>query len=90
MTDTRKDALTPRQAAILNYMCRYRRTESGAEMANALWNTGVFTSYEQGQRTANQLVKKGLAIERGFTFSGARCYAPTQSGINYISGKSHD
>ena len=53
--------------------------ESGTEMAMALWNTGVFTSCEQGQRTCEQLVKKGLLVRLGWDENYARCYGPSQS-----------
>jgi hypothetical protein len=71
--------------AILGYMCRYARVESGAEMAEALWATGLFTSLEQGQRAAKQLVRKELAFICGQTATGANCYLPTAKGILEVS-----
>jgi len=71
-------ALTERQFLIL---CRVQErnvlrdgAETGREMAEALWHTGEFTSYEQGQRSCKQLVKKGLLCELGVAAFGARCY----------------
>lgn len=76
--------LTPRQKAILARMCRRDMMrdgpESGGEMAKAMWGTGAFTSYEQGQRAAKQLVAKGLAYEIGRSETYAQCYGPTDTG----------
>lgn len=72
--------LTPRQEAVLARL-RSRdldkeAAESGGEIADALWHTGLFTSREQGQRTCKQLVDKGLAVKLGFGAYNAQCYGP--------------
>ena len=73
--------MTPRQAAILQRM-RSRDVishgaETGREMVEALWHTGLFTSHEQGQRVCKQLVAKGYFCELGFGGYKARCYGLT-------------
>jgi hypothetical protein len=78
--------LNKRQRAILSRMCSRDNerdgAESGVEMAEAIWRSqpGIFTSLEQGRRSAKQLVDKGLAKELGFTGTGARCVVPTDEG----------
>ena len=72
--------LTPRQEVVLARL-RSRDIErdgpeTGAEMVAALWDTGRFTSYEQGQRTCAQLERKGLAVALGWGRNNARCYGP--------------
>ena len=77
-------SLTERQAAILRRMARRNLNrdgaESGAEMADALWRTGLFTSLEQGQRTCKQLEAKGLAMPLGVAMSGAKTWTVTDAG----------
>lgn len=76
--------LNARQRAILYRMCRRNLNvdgpESGSEMAYALWTSRLFTSAEQGQRTAMQLFHKGLAERAGVTMTGAQCFVPTAAG----------
>ena len=80
--------LTPRQTVILKRMCarnmKIDGPETGSEMALGLWGTGSFTSIEQGQRSAEQLVKKGLAEKLGTGPMNARCYGPTLAGRELI------
>lgn len=77
--------LNERQTALLSRMCRQNierdGAESGQEMVQAVWGTGHFTSYEQGQRTAEQLVTKGLAVKMGVSPSGVQCYGPSVEGL---------
>jgi len=76
--------LNARQKAILRRMCRRDLDrdgpESGSEMAEALWGLCLFTSVEQGQRTAMQLLHKGLAERAGVTMTGAQCFIPSEAG----------
>jgi hypothetical protein len=76
------DTLTRRQQLILARMLRRNidrdGAESGIEMAQALWCTGAFTSVEQGQRTCEQLVRKGLAVRLGASPTRARTYGPAK------------
>lgn len=75
--------LTPRQEAILNRMKRRNMEqdgpETGREMVDALWGTGLFTSFEQGQVVCKQLVAKGLVEPLGFGPLNARCYGPVNT-----------
>ena len=75
--------LTPRQKAIMDRMnnrnLKTNGPETGPEMVMALWETGLFTSVEQGQRTCKQLVAKGLVEPLGWGADNARCFGPSAS-----------
>lgn len=70
--------LTDRQTAVLAYLRKHDPERdsplTGAEIAEAIWGAGVFTSLEQGARTCKQLAAKGLAVALGTSESGGRCY----------------
>lgn len=72
--------LNDRQRAVLARLCEKQYAQTGAEIVDALWRTKLFTSHEQGQRTAKQLVKKGLAVALGYSLTGARCYTASARG----------
>ena len=83
------EKLTPRQQHILDFM-RVRDAEnlepmSGHEMARALWDTGVFTAKEQGQRSCFQLEAKNLIAEAGMTKTGAVRWVTNRRKPKYLA-----